>query len=522
MSEHEAPTDPFASEPTAASHPDHLAIAAAAHARSPAFPATASVLELACGDGANIVPMAFHRPDARFVGVETSPGLAAAARRSAELLGVRNTEFVTGGLDVLESRRERYDYVIVHDVLSSLSPAEAARTLDLCAASLSPEGVMYLDYAAEAGWLLRSRLRDLIRRHVGPIPTVAERLQATRQLLAALEYDGVEEKLPHSFIAKLEVRVALSLSDRLLGKLVLAPYARSFRRSEISALLRAHGLDDVDDGWDPSPERLVEANLKARLGALVPNQAEAQDLAELMTGPQFRAVVACAAATSTRQAVSLVTLLDQGTFTSSLQTRLKDVLLDDGIEVAFVSGAGQMVRSKEPVGKAILTVLANASPAGAQLSHVLREAAAMLRERLPGHRELSADDLARQARELVALHAMGAISWSSREARVAASPPERPSVFAVNIWQARRGYLLTDPKHRTVVVDEFTRQLVKLLDGTRDEAALIEAMLSKVAQGALVVGAGAKGGKAEAPETLVPRIVHDAIAGLTRAGVVEA
>ena len=52
---------------------------------------------------------------------------------------------------------------------------------------------------------------------------------------------------------------------------------------------------------------------------------------------------------------------------------------------------------------------------------------------------------------------------------------------------AASGAEITNLRHRTVILNEFERQLVALLDGSRDEAALMEALLDALARGELEI-----------------------------------
>lgn len=60
----------YTSHPDTSSHPDRLAAIATLLGLDVAPFATCRVLELACGDGANVVPIASTLPNATFVGFD--------------------------------------------------------------------------------------------------------------------------------------------------------------------------------------------------------------------------------------------------------------------------------------------------------------------------------------------------------------------------------------------------------------------------------------------------------------------
>ena len=54
-------------------HPERLGVIAELFGLSPAGPDQCRVLELGCGDGSNLLPLAFSHPESRFVGLDLSP-----------------------------------------------------------------------------------------------------------------------------------------------------------------------------------------------------------------------------------------------------------------------------------------------------------------------------------------------------------------------------------------------------------------------------------------------------------------
>ena len=63
---------PYLSEPVSGTHPNHLASIATLFGIEPVNVKTCRVLELGCGTGGNIIPLAYSLPAASFVGVDLS------------------------------------------------------------------------------------------------------------------------------------------------------------------------------------------------------------------------------------------------------------------------------------------------------------------------------------------------------------------------------------------------------------------------------------------------------------------
>lgn len=493
-------------EPAPASHPDRLAVIAAARGVGFVAPGSARVLELGCGDGTNVVPLAYHRRAARFVGLEGSPVHAGAARAAVERLGLDNVTIVEGGLEAV--RGERFDFVILPGVLSNVSEEVARASLALTAEVLTERGLVYADHLGASGRALAAPLRELLRRTAARLDTVAERLRAMRALLEVLDDDAFDAGDPHVIHARCELQFARSLSDAALMREVLAPHRRPYTPSAFRALLRAHGLEVVDLAWEPSLNRRKVDALRAAVAGLTGDPAEAEDLVDWVAGTRRRAIVARRADGAPGGGVD--ELLPHVLVAGQLETRLPDVLLDPGMEATFVARGGALVRTSIPLGKALLVALRDAWPEGRRFGVLIEEASALLaRAGLPPPTE---EAIRQQAKELVSLHAVDAISLCAGTSAHASDVPPTPRVSPLTAWQASRTHLLTDAQHRIVAVDELTRRLVLELDGTRDAAALESAILGWVEAGEIALAAS----KDPAPAA---RIVERALAALGKAGL---
>src|SRR5262249_38332503 len=110
------------SDPHPASHPDRLAVIATLLGIRPQSVERCRVLELGCGSGGNLLPMAEGLPQSTFVGIDASDDALDIARQTAADLAMGNVEFrqsdLLGGLTDLG----RFDYVLCHGHYSRVSP----------------------------------------------------------------------------------------------------------------------------------------------------------------------------------------------------------------------------------------------------------------------------------------------------------------------------------------------------------------------------------------------------------------
>ena len=108
----------YTSFPDAARHPERLATIGTLMGLDVAPLATCRVLEFACGDGLNLIPIAATLPDATFVGFDYAARPIARAQRMARDLGLSNLRLLQLDLRDLPADLGGFDYIIAHGLYS--------------------------------------------------------------------------------------------------------------------------------------------------------------------------------------------------------------------------------------------------------------------------------------------------------------------------------------------------------------------------------------------------------------------
>ena len=123
----------------------------------------ARVLEIGCGDGGNLLPLAFHHPNWQFVGLDPSARAIEKAQAGCSILELDNISFCCGDVRAFESD-EHHDFVLCHGVYSWVNAEVQKALLRVAADCLAPNGLFYLSYNTEPGWRVRGLVRDRLRR----------------------------------------------------------------------------------------------------------------------------------------------------------------------------------------------------------------------------------------------------------------------------------------------------------------------------------------------------------------------
>jgi SAM-dependent methyltransferase len=421
---------PYPGHPFAQTHPDRLATVATLFGLQPAHPASCRLLELGCGDGGNLVPMAYALPESAFCGVDLSPGAIAHAGELRDALGLTNVALHRADLTALPELGT-FDYVVAHGVYSWIAPAARDALLAACRAHLAPGGVAYVSYDVMPGGHVREITRQILRWHLRDVDDPAARIRGARELLQALADSGSEQ-----------AEWALEQSDPALYHDELASHHEAFLFTDFVAHAARHGL-----GF------LAEADaFEMQTGALPAAYAAADVIAreqylDFFKGRMFRQTLLCHAGVERHEPTGAVV---RGMLAATPARPAGE--LGPG-RVEFRGPRGATITTDHDAVKAALVALGDAWPRAVPVAEFAGE---------PVYEAL----LRAYAVNLVQLHV-----WAPE---IATAPSERPVASALARLQAASGTRITNLRHGTLdVPDELGRRLITLLDGTRDRAALL-------------------------------------------------
>src|SRR5436190_4520417 len=176
---------PGLAQPT--THPDRLAVAAALCGMQTPDIERCRVLELGCGDGANLIPIAHTLPGCHAVGVDLAASAIDRASAMSQALGLTNVSFRQADLLALpEDLGGPFDYIIAHGVYSWIPPSVRDALMAACSRLLAPDGVAYVSYNAYPGHHSRLLAREMMLYVAGGSTDPATRIRTARRALATL------------------------------------------------------------------------------------------------------------------------------------------------------------------------------------------------------------------------------------------------------------------------------------------------------------------------------------------------
>jgi cyclopropane fatty-acyl-phospholipid synthase-like methyltransferase len=454
-------------------HPEGLATCAALRGLRAASPDKCRVLELGCGDGANLVAMALGLPQSVFVGIDQSERATSMGRELAEELGLTNVTFEQADLRALEERHGVFDYVISHGVYSWVPPDAQDALLAACQRHLAPAGIAYISYATYPGAHSRELVREMMLFHAGQMDDPVEKVRRGVEFLRFVR--GLQSK-ESSMAAMLDEELA-----RLEGAAPEYVFHDDFSEYSIPVYFAAfvehaaaHGLqflaeshfDFFEEPQLPAPARAAVLEFSAG------DPIAEQQYLDFVRGTAFRKTLLCHRDVEVHRKLEPQRLLPLYA-ASHLRPRSPSIHLKSRTLEGFVGFEGRSVETEEPLAKAAICVLAEVWPEALTVEKLLERAQALAELGPCDDRERN-ERLEVLAKLVLKLAAFKVLYLTTCPPRFATSAGERPCASALARRQGTRGPFVTSFRHLTVRLDdEPSRALLMLLDGTRNRDDLL-------------------------------------------------
>lgn len=480
----------------------------------------ARVLELGCGTGTNLIPMAEDLPEAEFLGVDLASKQIEICQRQADALGLRNVTFRAMDLMEVTPALGSFDYILAHGMYCWVPAPVREQILRICGEQLSARGLVFISYNTYPGWRMTGALRDLLLFHLGPVQGLTDPAARAAGVEAGLDLliEGVAERgnsgarflQGYAQRYKEHLRSLGPLRDSALHHDILGDVNDPVYFRDFAAHAARHGLAFLSES-PPSLSMPVGTpeKVKAALGQLCKSDEDMEQYADFLQMRSFRQSVlrrADEAPPRSLRPEHLVGLHVRACLRPA-SGRLDGRALSTTRVERFLGPEGASISSNHPLSKAALCELAERWPASLEFTALLAAA----RARLGGRATPAAVDLAGTSADaqelgglilralltsgrsdLIFLRADGPAVARSAGGGKAGAGGDRPVARPLCRLEALSGPLLTNLYHEAVMLTPLQRLIVPLLDGTRDRAALL-AVLSRLSEeGTLEVERGGK------------------------------
>ena len=446
-------------------HPDRVATIGTLRGMCPASIYCCRVLELACGAGNNLITMASNLPDSEFIGLDLAQRPIASGRALVVGLGLKNVHLQQ--FDVSEISRERFgqfDYILAHGLYSWVPEPVRERILATCRELLNPHGIAYISYNAQPGNHLHDLARGIMRYHIANFEDPQEKIGQARGILKFL---AESRTTPNPYVTglKAESERVLKYTDEVFFHDDLSEINRPFYFHEFIGDAQRHGLQFVGEASpnELGPRTFVPEVMTKMKELEAGDEIVREQYKDFFLGRAFRETLLCHG--ELRLAPDFLPEKVWKLYASCDANGIEPEA--NGSLALFRRHEGSELATNHPLIEAALRYLCVQWPRAVSFGALLDDAQGAIAapNTVPGG-EAESTQL---VHALITAYKAGFVELHVVPPRLVNTVNERPTSSKLARFQLLRGESTANQLHRPVkFCDSLSRQLVLLLDGSRD------------------------------------------------------
>ena len=456
----------------------------------------ARVLELGCGDGSNIVNMAINLPNAEFVGIDGSEVHIQRGREMAEHACAENVVLESMDITQIQDQFGTFDYIICHGVFSWVPETVREHILRICREQMSPLGIGYISYNAYPAWKQHEMLRDMMRFHAFRMDDPKEQILQARALVQFLG-EHIPDAVNNSYgkFVSSQVDFISGLTEEYLYHEYLETYNQPYWFYEFIKLLDNNALQYLGDTDLSSMINLHWPDeTRELLNHISPTQYELEQYMDMLRCRRFRCSLFVHHAREVTRGIEPTFFKDFyfsykacDKWSTPESSENSEGSNEDDVDettsediIASLPEYAQNNDTQSIIQVALFRHLHDMWPKRIHFTELMSIAKSAKGESFSDAEELSLAEL------LQTLYLKEVIRAHLYRPSVANTIPTHPQLNGVARYQATYQEVISTQLHDMVIVrDEWVREMVTLMDGTRTVDQIAEALYAKMTTGDL-------------------------------------
>lgn len=450
------------------SDPIHLYTLAKLFGLKPSPIESASILELGCADGGNLIPMAFHFPNAQFIGIDISGKEIAFGNKKIQDLKINNIKLKHQSiLDF--NHNEKFDYIICHGVYSWVGEEVKDKILQICKDNLKDNGITYISYNTYPGWHMANCARDLMLWYTKN--TKNEHIKAT-QGRAILKYYSEGLKDSKTYYAQMfqnEHERITNSSDSYLYHDHLSIYNEP-----------VYFYQFMEQATKKNLAYLCDATLSNEYApilntAFIEDLNNIEDIVELgqridfICNQRFRWSLLCH---NTQKINRAIAVQDIEQYDIKLKAELKTIDITEKdigqLPILVITTSISHMKISNPIVQMAILILNN----NRHKPIAYRELCKRVSEKTPFSSEEEIKNILRERFNLIPGVFAGLFEITTHSRDYIVSVTEKPIACPLVRYLATQGYRVTNRRHESIVLDVASKCLLPFLDGRNDISSL--------------------------------------------------
>jgi len=475
----------YPSCPYVQTHPDRLATLAHLYGMTPAPIAQCRVLELGCGDGANLIPMALQLPGSEFLGIDLAACPIQKGRQQISELGLANIRLEEADVMEFSTRSGPFDYIIAHGLYSWVPQDVQDKILEIVQTCLASQGVAYISYNTMPGGHLRMMLREMMQYHVRGLKSPEQQVSQGSSLVQLIANSQIK---PNSYGILLEQEWEQRISQRTPQALFhdeLGEYNMNFYFHEFMAQAAHHRLQFLAEAefaeMHPTHFQPCVGELLQELGDDI---IVRQQYLDFLKGRRFRQTLLCHDSAQIERNIPLERVISLLVASNAQPSPpMSQATLDSPVQ--FCGPHHSSLTTAHPLIKATLLCLGENWPMPLSFEALWEMAHARLVALGSTSHFDTPEDRIDLAKALLLCYGGSLVELHSWAPRLALKPGDYPLVSPLARLQTLQGTMVTTLCHISVEISgALEKRLLQLLDGTRDRSMILQALEQTILSGA--------------------------------------
>lgn len=464
-------------------HPDRMATLAALSGMKPAAIENCRYLELGCGEGDNLIGYAFALPESEFVGIDLSARQIETANRAVAELELKNIKFLHA--DVMNLNREGYgefDFIAAHGLFSWVPDFVREKILSLYSEMLAPNGIGYLSYNVLPGGYLRQMMRDMLIYHTQEEPLSLGKVEKGLSVLGFLR-DSTKKNDYYQTILKNEIDFVLNHDAVSVLHDELGEINQPFYFHEFAKLAAENDLQYLcESEYHEMPLNDFPAQTREALDSFGDDLIRREQYLDFLLCRRFRQTLVCRADVKLNRRVE-PEILREFYIASAINPTNKTAELETNKIEKFQLPNRATIQLDHPLTKVALAHL------GSIWTHSIKfdELINLSRQKIEKHGGAIEDwekTLQNTCAILLELYKHSAVELHVYQPKFTSELSEFPQISSLARWQLKRGDKVTTLNNTQVKIDDaFFRELLLMLDGTRNKLDLKRELRKKISSG---------------------------------------
>jgi methyltransferase-like protein/ubiquinone/menaquinone biosynthesis C-methylase UbiE len=469
-------------------HPDRLAMLASLYGMQPAEVGHCRVLELGCGDGTNLIAMAYGLPDSQFVGIDLAPKPLEYGKGLADELGLKNLDLLAGDIMEVDESWGKFDYIIAHGFYSWVPDFVREQLMVLCDRLLAPQGVAYISYNAYPGNRIHQMMREMMIFHTrgisDPDETVNQGVGLLQFIASRFQNNIQNEDGVYPALLNREIKRLMGYKPEQIYHDDFSPFNTSFYFYQFIEHADRYGMQYLAEAdFFEMQDFIYPPQIREFLSQFGDEQVVIKEqYMDFLKCRQFRQTLLCRKDIKLDRQISPDRI--QPFFLSTpARPNAAHPDLTAGVVEEFRGAKKSVLSTDYPLAKAALLILSEIYPRSLGFENLLTLARQRLNER--GVNQADGSNPGEEAKTLAEIIyagcSSGLVEMHAEAPHFVSEVSERPRASLLARLQAQRGAVASTLVHKNVEMeDPIGQKLLQLLDGTRDRRGLADELVAYV------------------------------------------